>query len=254
MKIIKTSRLKRILWGMLYIAIISILFSPLYMYFSHDVSKLNHLYPHTSIKENLSATYELKKEKPKGWVSLKEISKYAKWSIILSEDWGFYDHQGIDVNQMRVALDEMLEGARFRGASTITQQTVKNIFLSEERTLWRKIHEIILSQKLERVVSKDRILEVYLNSIEFGPGIYGIRAASLHYFKKSPQHLNPKEGAFLAMMLPSPKKYYSSFKKRELSPFASARIKAILGKLRMAKVISRDTYEEEKRTRLSWEK
>lgn len=254
MKIIKTSRLKRIKWGLLYFGILSILLSPLYMYFSHDVSELNNSYPHIQIKEDLSVNYQLQKKKPKGWASLKEISKYAKWAIVLSEDWGFYDHQGIDVNQMKVAFDEMLGGTRFRGASTITQQTVKNIFLSEERTLWRKIHEIILAQKLERAVKKDRILEVYLNSIEFGPGIYGIRNASLHYFKKAPRYVTPREGAFLAMMLPSPKRYYSSFKKKELSPFASKRIKAVLGKMKMGKVITKEVYEQELNRKFSWEK
>lgn len=254
MKLIKASRLKRFWWGGLYFGILSILLSPLYMYFSHNVSKLKTLYPHVHIKENLSASYKLDESRPKSWVSLKDISKYAKWAIVLSEDWGFYDHQGIDVNQMRVAFDEMLGGTRFRGASTITQQTVKNIFLSEERTIWRKVHEIILAQKLERAVSKERILEAYLNSIEFGPGIYGIKNASLHYFKKAPRYLTPREGAFLAMMLPSPKKYYSSFRKKELSSFASERIKAVLGKMRMGKVISKDVYEQELNRRFFWEK
>lgn len=254
MRIIKTSRLKRLLWGILYLVLLSVLLSPLYMYFSHDVSILKTHYPHIEVNKELDATYKLKNTKPKGWVKLKDISKYGQWAIILSEDWGFYDHQGIDVNQMKVAFDEMLGGTRFRGASTITQQTVKNVFLSEERTLWRKIHEIILAQKMERVLTKENILEVYLNSIEFGPGIYGIRNASLHYFRKEPKWLTPRESAFLALLLPSPKKYSISFKRRELSEFAEKRIVAILRKMRMGRIISKETFDEERNRSFFWEK
>lgn len=91
---------------------------------------------------------------------------------------------------------------------------VKNVFLSSERTISRKIHELILTHKVEQVLTKDKILEVYLNCIEFGPNIYGIREASYHYFKKHPSALNPREAAFLAMLLPSPKGYYISFKRK----------------------------------------
>src|SRR5690606_37828674 len=128
-------------------------------------------------KDN-EVTYEFQKGAPKYWVKLSGISRYAKWAIILSEDWSFYHHEGIDVEQIKVALTEMLSLGRFRGASTITQQMVKNSFLTEDRNVWRKIHEMSLAQKSERVLSKDRILEIYLNSIAFGPRIYGIRKAS----------------------------------------------------------------------------
>jgi monofunctional glycosyltransferase len=223
------------------------------MYASYDVEKLNRLYPHGKIS-GLDISYELKEKKPKAWVNLRSISKFAKWAIVLSEDWGFYQHQGIDINQIKSAFSEMLAGERFRGASTITQQMVKNIYLTEDRTLWRKLHEIILAQKVERVMSKDRILEIYLNSIEYGPGIFGINQASYHYFKKHPSALTAKEGAFLAMLLPSPKKYYVSFKKRRLTTFARERIQNILVKMRMGKVISPDQHSSLKDVRLSWEK
>ena len=148
----------------------------------------------------------------------------------------------------------MVEVKRFRGASTITQQMVKNVFLSEDRTIWRKVHEIILAQKVERVLSKRKILETYLNVIEFGPGIFGIRNASYHYFKKHPSSLIPKEAAFLAMLLPSPRRYYISFKNRKLTKFASARIDAILIKMRMGKILTPEQYQVQKISRFSWEK
>lgn len=223
------------------------------MYFSHDVIELTKQYPHANIKDE-SISFQILDGKPKGWVTLKEISAYAKWAIVLSEDWSFYQHQGIDVEQIKVAVAEMWEEKRFRGASTITQQMVKNVYLSEEKTLWRKLHEIILSQKVEKVLSKDRILEIYLNCIEYGPDIYGIRNASYHYFKKHPSSLNAKESAFLAMLLPSPKRYYISYRNKKLTKFARARVNAILVKLRMGKVITKDQYEVQRVSQLSWEK
>jgi monofunctional biosynthetic peptidoglycan transglycosylase len=232
-----------------------IVFSPLYMYFSENVSRLQDEYPHIRLSESkLEADYEISPKRPSGWVPLNQISKYAKWSIIFSEDWSFYDHEGIDVEQIKTALSQMVEEKKFRGASTITQQMVKNVYLSESRTVTRKIHEIILAQKVEKILTKNRILEVYLNVIEYGPGIFGINEASKHYFRKTPSALTPREGAFLAMLLPSPKKYYTSFKKKCLTEFARSRIRNILKKLKMGKVINGTQYEKEISARYSWEK
>jgi monofunctional glycosyltransferase len=222
-----------------------LLIIPIFMYFSHDVTELNTLYPEF---------HELKKERPKNWVNLKQISKYGIWAIVLSEDWGFYQHQGFDLNQIQIALEEMMDGSRFRGASTITQQMIKNVYLTEERSIWRKVYEIILAYKVEKVLSKNRILEIYLNVIEFGPNIYGIKNASFHYFNKHPSLLGPREGAFLAMLLPGPKRYYVSFKHRKLTNFAQKRIDAILGKMRMGKVITPDQYQQLRAVKFSWEK
>lgn len=250
----KAQQKKRLIKYSILVGIILMLFSPLYMYFSHDVASLANQYPHLEIEKNLEVKVEIKSSKPSHWVPLKAISRYGKWAIVVSEDWAFYQHEGVDLEQMKVALEEMVETNRFRGASTITQQMVKNVFLSDSRTIWRKIHEIILSQKVEKVLSKDRILEVYLNSIEYGPGIYGIKSASSYYFKKSSSALSPREGAFLAMLLPSPKRYHISFKKKRLTKFAQLRIKAILKKMRMARIITPDQYEQEVNSRFFWEK
>lgn len=247
-----SSRLKSTFLRLLLAGIILLLLSPLYMYFSHDVLKLVKEYPHANISKD-SISFEIKQGKPKKWVTLKQVSSYAKWAIVLSEDWAFYQHEGIDVQQIKAALNEMVEEKRFRGASTITQQMVKNVYLTEDRTLWRKLHEIILAQKVEKVLAKNRILEIYLNVIEFGPGIYGIRDASYHYFRKHPSELGPKESAFLAMLLPSPKRYYISYRKKKLTPFARKRINDILTKMRMGKVLSPEDYENQKIGTLSWE-
>ena len=244
---------RRLLLGTIYTLALLIFFSPLYMYFSEDVGDLEKMYP-TNVREGSEdPEYKLKKERPSNWVNLNQISSYGKWAIILSEDWAFYDHEGIDIAQMKTALNDMMSSTRFRGASTITQQMVKNVFLSDSITFWRKFHEIILAQKVEKVLTKQRILEVYLNVIEYGPSIYGIKKASWHYFKKSPSQLTAREAAFLAMLLPSPKKYYVSFKNKQLTKFAQLRIKAILTKLRMAKVITPDQYSYELSSRMSWE-
>jgi monofunctional biosynthetic peptidoglycan transglycosylase len=245
---------KTVLKSLLLFSIVLMLFSPLYMYFSDDVAVLKSEYPHLTVLPDKSVQIDIKAGKPKNWVRLKDISSYGKGAIVLSEDWAFYQHQGLDVEQMKVALSEMMESSRFRGASTITQQMVKNVFLSESRTVWRKLHEIILAQKVEKVLNKNRILEVYLNCIEYGPGIYGIKAAASHYFKKSPAQLSPRESAFIAMLLPSPKRYYVSFKKKKLTRFAHIRVKAILRKMRMGKLINPDQYEFEAKQKFSWEK
>ena len=245
---------KQLLKYGLVLGLILALLSPLYMYFSHDVTILIRQYPHVKILKDGEVEVQIRPERPSYWVNFKAISPYARGAIVLSEDWAFFDHEGVDVEQMKVALSEMVDEGRFRGASTITQQMVKNVFLSDSRTLWRKMHEILLAHKVDGHLSKNRILEIYLNSIEYGPRLYGIKAAAQHYFKKSPSALSPKESAFLAMLLPSPKRYYISFSKKRLTKFASTRIKAILKKMRMGKVITADQYEQEIVTPLSWER
>jgi monofunctional glycosyltransferase len=239
---------KSVLKSFIVVLLLGVIFSPLYMYFSHDVVRLAAEYPHRE-----EQGIEIQNKKPNSWVSLKEISPFARWAIVLSEDWSFYQHEGIDVEQMKVALEEMVQEKRFRGASTITQQMVKNVFLSSSRTLWRKLHELILAQKVEKALTKDRILEIYLNVIEFGPEIYGIKAAAQHYFRKHPSALTPRESAFLAMLLPSPKRYYISYKNKKLTPFARTRVQAILGKMRLGKIISKERYENEKDSLMAWE-
>jgi monofunctional glycosyltransferase len=243
---------KKLIKSLLLFSALLVLAAPLYMYFSHHVQRLELEYPHL-LRQQDFVEYEIKATRPKNWVNLKDISQYARWAIVLSEDWAFYQHEGIDLEQMKKALEQMVKQEKFRGASTITQQLIKNLYLSHERSLWRKLHEIILATKLERALSKERILELYLNAIEYGPGIYGIREASFHYFKKAPAGLSPREGAFLAMLLPSPKRYYRSFRQKKLTTFARHRVNMILTKMRMAKVLTPEEFSAEREARFSWE-
>lgn len=234
-----------------------VLLSPLYMYYSHDVSRLNEEWPHVVLpkEQGDSADYEFKKTPPKYWVRLNQISSYAKWAVILSEDWGFYGHKGVDFEELKKAVDESLHERRMvRGASTISQQVVKNVFLSSNRSVIRKVHEIILTQKMEESVSKQRILETYFNIVELGPNIYGIRQASYYYFRKHPSALNPREAAFIAMLLPSPKRYSMSFRNRQLTRFARSRIRAILLKLKWGKIINEEQRQMWNASRFSWER
>lgn len=148
----------------------------------------------------------------------------------------------------------MYEGKRVRGASTISQQLAKNLFTDGDRSYLRKIKELIATVILERALSKERILELYLNVIEYGEGIYGIEAAAKHYFKKSASELNTKEGAFLAMLLPNPKRYSQSFRERKLTEYAEETINKILDKMAVAKYISKEEALFLKSQPLSFEK
>ncbi|TMA90727.1 MAG: monofunctional biosynthetic peptidoglycan transglycosylase [Deltaproteobacteria bacterium] len=140
------------------------------------------------------------------WVPLDRISPWLIRSVVNSEDARFFEHDGIDEKQTRIALTTALEDGHLgRGASTITQQLAKNLWLGEERTLWRKLREMFLARRLERL-GKGRILELYLNVVEWGDGIYGADAAARVWFGKSAALLLPEEAALLTAMLPAPRK------------------------------------------------
>ncbi len=201
------------------------------------------------------AQYSQVKAKPKNWVGIKKISKIAQQAIVISEDWAFYEHEGVDWAQVQKSIEDSIkDGKKPRGASTITQQLAKNLFLSPEYSFVRKAREAVIAHTMDRKLSKDKILEVYLNIVEFGPGIYGIDAAARHYFGKTAAELSAKEAAFLAMLLPSPTRYAQSFKDKELSPFAKETINSILEKLRMAKFLTPEEVEEAKQDFFDWEK
>ena len=139
------------------------------------------------------------------WVPFDSISPNLKRAIITSEDIGFFSHHGFEVDEMKEALSKALrERAAPRGASTITQQLAKNLWLSPSRNPFRKLREAILTAQLEKNLPKRRILEIYLNVVQFGPGIYGAEAASAHYFGKSSYGLTDHESALLATGLPRP--------------------------------------------------
>lgn len=167
-----------------------------------------------------------------GYSRLSEISPMLVQSVIASEDAAFYSHHGFDWHEIRESLSENLAAKGFkRGASTLTQQLAKNVFLNKEKSLFRKIREAALTYQIERKFSKNEILEKYLNVVELGPNIFGVRAASQYYFKKAPRNLNVLESSFLAFLLPSPNVYHQSFAKKSLTPFAKKSVQKIVRRL-----------------------
>ncbi|WP_105903262.1 monofunctional biosynthetic peptidoglycan transglycosylase [Vibrio gangliei] len=142
------------------------------------------------------------------WVNLDKISPYMQLAVIASEDQRFPTHHGIDFVSTQKAVADMISGERFRGASTLTQQTVKNLFLWSGQDIFRKAIEAYLSLLVEFEWGKKRILEIYLNIVEFGPGIYGVQAASQHYYGISANRLSMSQAARLAAVLPNPYKFH----------------------------------------------
>jgi monofunctional biosynthetic peptidoglycan transglycosylase len=143
----------------------------------------------------------------KDWVPFSEISKNAPQAVYASEDQKFLDHHGFDIEAMEKAWENNKKGKRVKGASTITQQTVKNVFLWPSRSYVRKGFEAYFTVLVELIWSKERIMEVYLNVIEMGDGIYGIEAASQTYFNKPASKLNRNQAAMIAAVLPNPRRW-----------------------------------------------
>ena len=147
------------------------------------------------------------------WTPSSRIPAEMKWAVILAEDDNFYRHEGFDVKAIKAAIKYDLEKKSLkRGASTITQQTAKNLFLSREKTITRKVKEVYLAWRMEQELTKGRIIELYLNVVELGPMVYGIGHGSRYYFGKSASALTPRECAFLAAMLPGPRLAYNPYK------------------------------------------
>lgn len=142
------------------------------------------------------------------WVPLKRISPYLVKAIIIAEDDKFWQHGGFDYEAMQQALKKDLKAKTFKaGGSTITQQLAKNLYLTPSRNPLRKIREAILAWRMEKALSKRRIMELYLNYAEWGDGIFGIEAAARHYYRKGASSLGPEEAARLATVLPNPLRY-----------------------------------------------
>jgi monofunctional biosynthetic peptidoglycan transglycosylase len=139
------------------------------------------------------------------WVDYARISDSIKQAVIASEDASFVDHEGVDWEAVQKAWEQNNKGRRIKGGSTITQQLAKNLLLSGERSYARKAAELYITYLLEWTLDKQRILEIYLNSVEWGDGVFGVEAAAQHYFRVSAERLTPWQAARLAVMLPRPK-------------------------------------------------
>jgi monofunctional biosynthetic peptidoglycan transglycosylase len=142
------------------------------------------------------------------WVPMKDIAPALASAVVNAEDATFYDHHGIDFKQMREAMEKNRRKKRFaRGGSTITMQLAKNLYLTPRKFVFRKILEIGIAFEMELLLPKERILELYLNLIEWAPGIYGVEAAAQHYFRVPAAKLGAGQASFLAAVIPNPKKW-----------------------------------------------
>ncbi|QDK36223.1 monofunctional biosynthetic peptidoglycan transglycosylase [Bdellovibrio sp. NC01] len=178
------------------------------------------------------------------YVPLNKISPYLVKTVILTEDSNFYNHHGFEWDAIEKNFREGWEkGVYKRGGSTLTQQLAKNMFLNKDRTFLRKGLEAIITDRIEKTLTKKEILERYFNVVEFGKDIYGVKKAAAYYFKKSPAELDVVESAFLAMILPNPEKYSKSYFKKELTPFARKRLDRIVGDMYKYSRINEAEYE-----------
>lgn len=141
------------------------------------------------------------------WVSIDNISKNLQLAVICSEDQNFLNHNGFDIEAIEKAYENNKKGKRVKGASTISQQTAKNVFLWPQRSWFRKGLEVYFTFLIETIWGKERIIEVYLNSIEMGHGIYGAEAAATYWYKKPASKLSQYEAASIAAILPNPLKF-----------------------------------------------
>jgi monofunctional biosynthetic peptidoglycan transglycosylase len=193
----------------------SLLIIPLLLYFLFvpDVSKLEKENP----KKTALMKHREKESKEKGkrfrvnqtWVPFSNMSPYLVKAVLIAEDDKFWSHEGFDFEAIQKALEKDMKAGRLKfGGSTISQQLARNLYLSPEKSLVRKIREAIITWKMEKVLSKRRILELYLNAAEWGDGVFGVEAASRNYFGKSSSELTAQEAARLAAVLPNPRKYH----------------------------------------------
>ncbi|WP_420591225.1 monofunctional biosynthetic peptidoglycan transglycosylase [Bacterioplanoides sp.] len=185
------------------------------------------------------------------WVALDQVSRDLLYSIVLSEDGDFFAHQGIDYDALQAALAENIKRREWAfGASTISQQTAKNLFLDSNKSLTRKFQELIATLRLEQALNKNQILEIYLNIAEFGPDLYGVKAAAQYYFETTPDQLNAAQGAFLALLLPSPRRYhYSLVSNGNWSPALRKKMQRILRDMRFKEFISAEQYQSYRKWR-----
>ncbi|WP_460505701.1 monofunctional biosynthetic peptidoglycan transglycosylase [Hydrogenophaga soli] len=221
----------------------------LQLFFAARIAAMAHLDPHSTAFMRSEIWRRTHQATPgqgpwsQQWVDAEHISVHLKRAVIASEDDGFAQHRGVDWSAMESAWSKNQKQAKRNGAeraterplkivggSTITQQLAKNLLLSGERSLVRKGQEFILTLCLEALLDKRRILELYLNSVEWGDGVFGAEAAARRYFGVSAQQLNPEQAARLAVMLPAPK----AFERRPQSAYLSRRTGTILARMASA--------------------
>ncbi len=177
------------------------------------------------------------------YIRFKKVPKHFFQALILSEDGSFYSHKGFDWFEIKESFRRNFLEWRFaRGGSTLTQQLAKNMYLSKEKSISRKFKEFFIAKQIEEKLSKTQILEKYINVVEFGDEIYGLKPASQHYFKKAPEYLNVLESIFLVSLLPSPKRLGQSYQTKTLSKSNLWRMKIILERMYRTGKIKDDVF------------
>ena len=199
----KTSRRKRTLLGLLTVVLVAITVAALWIARTWpDVAALAH--------DNPDTTAFIEAARARGesvewrWVPYGSISLDLKKAVVAAEDMSFFSHHGFDTHEIEVAARDAVHGKRLRGASTITQQLAKNLWLSPSRSPLRKLREVLLTRQLEKHLSKRRILELYLNVVQFGPTSFGAEAAARRYFGVHASEVDADQAAQLAASLPRP--------------------------------------------------
>lgn len=226
---------KRWIWrGVAVLAAVSVLyvswvFLHVYYWVDHNPSMTSFMQARQDELRERNPEFRLAQQ----WVPYERISIHLKRAIVVAEDARFLSHGGFDWAGIQEAMEKNIKkGKIVAGGSTISQQLAKNLFLDGERTLWRKAHEAFITVVLEAVLSKRRILELYLNVIEWGDGIFGAEVAAKHYFRTSAANLTPEQAAWLAAMVPNPR-YYD---KRGTTRVLQRRAAIILARMPLARV------------------
>ncbi len=245
-------------WALLFLLLLlpfGVLFAAINALPDVDILKTHYPQLRYRLREDGSVHVDVRfqRSRPEGWVNLESIPGWVQGAVVTSEDWAFFSHSGFDFNQIREALEERAEGRRLRGASTLSQQLVKNVFLAHDRTWGRKISEAWLTQRLEQTLPKRKILEIYLNVVEWGRDVVGIRQAARHYFGKTPSALDPREAAYLAHLLPNPRRYARGFYSGGLSTFSYRQVQRNLDRMRPAGYITDVQWQTFKSRRLPFE-
>jgi hypothetical protein len=213
---------------------------------SSELNKLNSEFLYTAYEKGFPMRSFMVGESNPSFYTINEISPYLRNAILCSEDGDFYWHKGFNERAFRKSIATNYKEKKFkRGGSTISMQLVKNVFLTRNKTVARKLEEALIVWLIEnnRIVTKDRMFEVYLNIIEWGPNVYGIGEASEYYFKKRPSELNIQESIFLAMIIPRPKWFYYNFDDTGKIKSHTADFFKIISKL----LVKREIISEEER-------
>ena len=204
----------------------------------------------TALMEQRAAEQKEKVRPLRSWVSYNNISPHLRNAVLVAEDGAFFQHSGYDWHELKEAIKKDWKEKRFaRGASTITQQLEKNLYLSTSKNPLRKIREFLIARELEKHLGKQRIFEIYLNVIEWGNGVYGIGPAAQHYFGKSPGGLRPEEAAVLAAMIPSPRSYSPA---KGITPYIEKRKGDLLNRLLRYRYLSQAEFDEAMRRAVSF--